>query len=104
MTEIIITIIWMFGGVSLYQIVFASLTSLVVDDNLHVQSLTSKMDALNDFAEKVELDEDIHNQMIVFLQRNYVEMYSKDRMENMLKDLPSAIKEEVNFHIYGKSI
>lgn len=96
--EITITMTWMLIGAFLYSIVFASLTSFVTEDTAINQSLNDKLRALDEFAASVDLDHEVHFQIQKFLKKNYIEIFSKDKMENMLNELPPTLKEEVFFN------
>lgn len=94
----------MFIGAFLYQIVFASLTSFVTEESATTRSLKEKLTALDDFAEAFNIDKQIHYQIKKFLQKNYVELYIKEKAENLMNELPPTLKEEVFFNQYGDLI
>ena len=50
----------MIFGVFLYSVVFASLTSIVTEEKVGLQSLNSKLTALEEFASEIDLDPFIH--------------------------------------------
>lgn len=102
--EITVTMVWMLVGAFLYQVVFASLTSIVTEDSTTVQSLNAKLQALDEFAYEVDLDPTIHLQIKKFLKKNYTEIFSKDKMEGMINELPPTLKEEVFFNQFGNLI
>ena len=91
----------MFWGVSFYSFVIGAVTSIVSAELVNTESLNYKLKALEDFSKETGMDEDLMNKIRQFLLNNYNELYSKNDEEELLKELPLSLREEVLYNQYG---
>ena len=55
------------------------------------------MKALEEFAKKTNLPEDLHFKIRQFLENNYHELFSRMDEDDLLKELPTSLREKVLF-------
>lgn len=102
--ELVITIVWMGFGVAFYSIVLGTMTSILTEQMFNQESLQNKLKAFSKFKEETNLDRELYERIRMFMQNNYNDMNRMIDEETMLNELPSTIKEEVQFHRYGSII
>jgi hypothetical protein len=88
----------MFGGVSFYSFVIGAVTSLISAELENTESLNYKIKVLEDFSKETGMDEDLMNKIRQFLLNNYNELFSKVDEEELLKELPLSLREEVLYN------
>lgn len=59
------------------------------------------MKALEEFAKKTKLPEDLHFKIRSFIENNYHELFSRVDEDQLLHELPTTLREEVFFFRYG---
>ena len=96
--ELLLSLFWMLFGVSFYSFVIGNLTSIIASDAINSQSLHDKVKALEEFAHKTKLNNNLVFKIKQFLEINYKELFSQHDEENLLNELPTTLKEEVNYH------
>ncbi len=58
--ELLMTLVWMIFGVGFYSFVIGSLTSIIANDTMNTENLYNRLKALEEFAKKTKLPEDLH--------------------------------------------
>ena len=96
--EIFITIIWMCFGVIFYSMIVGTMTSVITEEILGAQSLSMKLNALKNIQAKINMDQELYDQLNSFLYLNYVELTSRIDEDSLMNTLPLTLKEEVLFH------
>jgi len=99
--ELLLSLVWMIFGVGFYSFVIGNLTSIIANENANSETLYNKLKALEEFAKKTKLPEDLHFKIKQFLENNYNELFSKIDEEGLLHELPTTLREEVLFHQFG---
>jgi hypothetical protein len=54
--------------------------------------------ALEEFAKKTNLPEDLHFKIRQFLENNYSELFSRIDEDELLKELPTYLREDVLYY------
>ena len=75
--ELCLSLIWMIFGVGFYSFVIGSLTSIIASENQNTENLYHKLKALEEFAKKTNLPEDLHYKIRQFLENNFSELFSR---------------------------
>lgn len=75
--ELFLSIIWMIFGVGFYSFVIGNLTSIIANENANSENLYNKLKALEEFAKKTSLPEELHFKIRQFLENNYNELFSR---------------------------
>ena len=99
-SELVLTFIWMIFGVSFYAYVIGNLTSIIANENDNAENLYNRLKALEEFAKKTKLPEDLLFKIKNFLENNYNELFSQQDEEQLLAELPASLREDVLFHRY----
>ena len=100
-SEVLINVVWMIFGVSFYSFVIGSVTSLISAEIQNTDTLNHKLKVLEDFGKESAMDEELMNKIRQFLLNNYNELFSKQDEEELLKELPPSLREEVLYHQFG---
>lgn len=107
--ELFICIIWMIFGVGFYSFVIGNLTSIIANENANSENLyvirfanifQNKLKALEEFAKKTKLPEELHFKIRQFLENNYNELFSRIDENQLLQELPITLRDEVFIHKY----
>ena len=102
--EYIMNLIWMLVGVGYYQIFFGQIISVITAHSTNASLLDNKLKSLEDFSKETKLyeeDEDLQNQIRQFLINNYLELNAKIDEEDLLKELPLSLREDVLYRQFG---
>jgi hypothetical protein len=57
--------------------------------------------ALEEFAKKTKLPEELHFKIKQFLDNNYSELFSRVDEDQLLRELPTTLREDVLQHRFG---
>lgn len=102
--ELWLSLTWMFIGVAFYTFVVGSLTTIITDSQTMQDILNAKLMALDEFAEKTNLEKSMHRQIRMFFSNNYKELFQRVDEEQMQKELPISLVEELFYHQFGSLI
>ena len=75
--ELFLSVIWMIYGVGFYSVVIGNLTSIIANETANSENLYNKLKALEEFAKKTNLPEELHFKIRQFLENNYNELFSR---------------------------
>ena len=78
--------------------VIGNLTSIIASDAQNMESLHEKIKALEEFASATKLPSHLLYRIRQFLEVNFKEIFSQNDEENLLNELPTTLREEVNYH------
>ncbi|CDW91576.1 cation channel family protein [Stylonychia lemnae] len=99
-SELFLCIVWMIFGVGFYSFVIGNLTSIIANENANSENLYNKLKALEEFAKKTNLPEELHFKIRQFLENNYNELFSRIDENQLLQELPITLRDEVFIHKY----
>lgn len=100
--ERILTCLWMVIGVSFYSYVISNLSSIITSLDFHSSLIQRKIDKLNEFAQKLNLSDDVYLKIKKVYEENDNQYFIQD--DELLEDLPYNIKVEILFHIHHEKI
>ena len=106
-TEVIITIILVFIGVSMYSYIISRLTSIFAIVNNSKTEEQSREKILKNFINKQRLDDRLSSKVIHFFQRsetNIIHMSKEYRIDQLLNILPTYLKAEVTYYLFKDDI
>lgn len=75
--ELLLSVVWMIYGVGFYSVVIGNLTSIIANETANSENLYNKLKALEEFAKKTNLPEELHFKIRQFLENNYNELFSR---------------------------
>jgi hypothetical protein len=105
MNEFYMNILWMLCGVIFYAIIVASITSLIAtEDNTSEGSLNGYLKLLESFAKEHNLNDDMNNKIRQYLLNNRKTLFSQKDEDDLLKELPCSLREEILYHQYGQLV
>jgi len=96
--ELCLSLIWMIFGVGFYSFVIGNLTTILANENQNYENLYNKLKGLEEFAKKTNLPEELHFKIRQFLENNYHELFSRMDEDDLLKELPTTLREDVLFY------
>lgn len=106
-TEVIMTILLVFLGVSMYSYIISRLTSIFAIVNNSKTEDQTREKILKNFINKSRLDINLSSKVIHFFQRsetNIIHMSKEYRMDQLLKILPTYLKAEVTYFLFKQAI
>ena len=106
-TEVIMTIILVFIGVSMYSYIISRLTSIFAIVNNSQTEEQSREKVLKNFINKQRLDDRLSSKVIHFFQRsetNIIHMSKEYRIDQLLNILPTYLKAEVTYYLFKEAI
>lgn len=75
----------MMFGVIFYASVVGTLTSVITEEVLNEEGLTTQLTALDQFSESINMDEQFKHQLSSFLTNNYNEVNFRMDEDDMIK-------------------
>lgn len=99
--ELLMSIVWMIYGVAFYSAVIGYLTSMIANDAANSENLFNKLKALEEFANKTNLPDDLHFKIRQFLENNFDDLFSRIDEKILINELPITLRDEVLQHQYS---
>ena len=106
-TEVVMTIVLIFLGVSMYSYIISRLTSIFAIVNHANSEEQSRDKILRNFMNKQRLDMKLTQKVRHFFQRsetNIIHMTKEYKIEQLLNILPSYLKAEVTYYLFKQAI
>lgn len=102
-TERILTCLWMVIGVAFYSFIISNLSSIISSMDFHSSVMQKKIDNLNEFAQKLNIPDDIYLKIKKVYEENDQQYFIQNESQ-LFEDLPYNIKVEILYHIHHENI
>lgn len=96
--ELLMSIVWMIYGVGFYSAVIGYLTSMIANEAANSENQYNKLKALEEFAKKTNMPDDLHYKIQQFLENNFEELFSRIDEKILISELPITLRDEVLQH------